>query len=301
MPKVDIIIPAYNAARYVALAIESVIAQTFDDWQIVLVDDGSKDNTAETVAPYIQSLGPKLRYLRQENRGVSAARNCAIQNSSSEFIAFLDADDIWLPDRLEQSLHRFENRPSLGLTYGLISWIDAEGHITGTYAGNSPKHAEGLIAPHIYTRMVELPCVTVTLRRKCLDDVGLFDETMHATEDRDLWLRIAQRYEIGFIPKVIALYRVSPGSATTDPTRMLNSQLHYIRKHYGSPGCGLRARQAALARVYKQRAEALKLCNRSREALLSSLRSVLLYPLHMGNFRTAGSLLLNWVRSPRRT
>ena len=102
MPKVDIIIPAYNAAKYLPAAIESVIAQTFEDWRIVLVDDGSTDNTAEVVAPYIDRLGPKLLYIKQANAGLPAARNAAIRNSSSEFLALLDADDVWLPDALEE-------------------------------------------------------------------------------------------------------------------------------------------------------------------------------------------------------
>jgi hypothetical protein len=188
----------------------------------------------------------------------------------------------------------------VGLTYGLIARIDPDGNVTETFAGNR-QHAQGQIAPYIYMRKVELPCVTVTIRRRCIDEVGLFDETMRATEDRDLWLRIAQKYEVGFIPRVIAYYRSSPGSATTDPTRMLNSQLHYIRKNYGSPGCGPRQRQAALARVYKQQAETLKNLNRPRQAWLSSLRALVLYPFDMDNLRTAASLLLNWARGPRRT
>src|SRR5271154_2282442 len=104
MPKVDVIIPAYNAAKYLAAAIESVIAQTFEDWRILLVDDGSTDNTAEVVAPFLERLGPKLRFIRQPNSGVSAARNTAIRNASAEFLALLDADDVWLPCRLAESL-----------------------------------------------------------------------------------------------------------------------------------------------------------------------------------------------------
>src|ERR1700730_8730588 len=89
MSKVDVIIPAYNAAKYLPTAIESVMAQTFEDWTIVLVDDGSTDNTAEAVAPYLKQLGPKLRYVKQANAGLPAARNAAIRNSSSEFLALL--------------------------------------------------------------------------------------------------------------------------------------------------------------------------------------------------------------------
>jgi glycosyltransferase involved in cell wall biosynthesis len=296
MPKVDVIIPAYNAARYLPTAIESVIAQTFEDWRIVLVDDGSTDNTAEVVAPFLQRLGPKLNYIRKPNGGVTAARNTAIQASTAEFLAFLDADDLWLPCRLSESLKALAEWPQAGLAYGLVTHIDPEGRLGETWEGNR-RNAEGHIAPYIYMRKVELPCVTVTLRRRCIDEVGIFDEAMRVTEDRDLWLRIALRYEVAFVPKVLAYYRVSPNSLSADSQQMLKAQLQFIRKHYGSEGCGLRSRQIAWARVYKQQAETLKKRNRPWDALMSSLRALALYPLDMDNPRTAGSLLLNWIRS----
>ena len=300
MAKVDVIIPAFNAAKYLPAAIESVISQTFDDWQILLVDDGSTDNTVEVVAPFLNRLGPKFKYIKQNNRGLPAARNAAILASTAELLALLDADDVWLPCRLSESLKALAERPQAGLAYGLVTTIDPEGRLGGTFEGN-PRYAEGHIAPYIYMRKVELPCPTITFRRTCVDEVGLFDETMRATEDRDLWLRIALKYEVALVPRVIAHYRVSPGSMSTDPNRMLKAQLMFIKKHYGAPGCGILARQIGWARAYKQRAEALKRQNRPWAALMSSLRAVALYPLDMDNPRTAGSLIWNWIGSPRRS
>jgi glycosyltransferase involved in cell wall biosynthesis len=296
MATVDIIIPAFNAAKYLPFALESVSSQTFDDWQILLVDDGSTDNTAEVVAPFLDRFGSKIKYIKQNNRGLPAARNTAIRASTAEFLALLDADDVWLPCRLSESLKAFAERPQVGLAYGLVTHIDQEGRLGGTFAGNR-RNAEGRIAPYIYMRKVELPCPTVTFRRQCIDEVGSFDEAMRATEDRDLWLRIALRYEVAFVPKVLAYYRQSPNSMSADSQRMLNAQLHFIRKHYGSAGCGLRSRQIAWARVYKQQAETLKRRNRPWDAMISSLQAVALYPLDMDNPRTAVSLLLNWIRS----
>ena len=299
MATVDIIIPAFNAARFLPFALESVVSQTFDDWRILLVDDGSTDNTAEAVAPFLDRLGSKIRYIKQENRGLPAARNTAIRASTAEFLALLDADDVWLPCRLSESLKILVERPQVGLVYGLITGIDQENRPGITWLGNL-SDADGHIAPQIYMRKVELPCPTITFRRKCVDEVGFFDETMRATEDRDLWLRIALRYEVGFVPKVLAYYRLSPNSMSTDPQRMLQAQLKFIRKHYGSEGCGLRPRQIALARSYKQRAEALKVQSQPWAALMSALQAVALYPFDMDNPRTAGSLLLNWIASLKR-
>jgi glycosyltransferase involved in cell wall biosynthesis len=294
MPKVDIIIPAYNAAKYLPTAIASVLGQTFEDWRILLIDDGSTDNTAEVVAPFIQQLGPKLQYIKQPNSGLPAARNTAIRNSSSEFLALLDADDVWLPCRLFESVKYFENHPQVGLSYSFVEIIDSTGE-TIKICDNIQEHAEGRIASYIYMRMVDMPCPTITFRRNCIDDVGLFDETLRASEDRDLWLRIAQRYEVGLVPTVLAQYRLAPGSMSTDSERMLKAQLQFIKKHYGSSGCGVIPRQIALSRCYKQRAEALRSRGDKMAALKSSAQALGLYPLDFNNVRTATSLLLSYV------
>jgi glycosyltransferase involved in cell wall biosynthesis len=300
MATVDVIIPAFNAAKTLRFALQSVLTQTFEDWQILLVDDGSTDNTAEEVAPFLDRLGSRISYIRQENRGLPAARNTAIRASTSEYLALLDADDAWLPSRLEESLKVLRQRPQAGLSYGLVTDIDPQDRPGVTWKGNL-SDAEGHIAPQIYMRTVDLPCPTITFRRRCVDEVGLFDESMRATEDRDLWLRLALRYEVAFVPRVIAYYRRSPDSMSADPQRMLQSQLQFIRKHYGAEGCGLRQRQIALARVYKQQAEALKQQGQFWPALKNALRAVALYPFDLDNPRTAASLVLHWIASRRRS
>src|SRR6202041_1378429 len=159
MATVDIIIPAFNAAKYLPFALESVSSQTFDDWQILLVDDGSTDNTADVVAPFLDRFGSKIKYIKQNNRGLPAARNTAIRASTAEFLALLDADDVWLPCRLSESLKVLTARPQAGLAYSQVKGIDPEGRIASTWMGN-PRNSEGHIAPHIYMRKVELPCPT---------------------------------------------------------------------------------------------------------------------------------------------
>jgi glycosyltransferase involved in cell wall biosynthesis len=295
VPTVDVIIPAFNAAKYLPVALESVASQTFSDWQIVVVDDGSTDNTAEVVTQFTDRFGPKLKYIRQENHGVTAARNVAIRASTSEFIAMLDADDVWLPCRLSDSIKALVEQPHAGIAYGLITYIDSEGRSLSTFGGNV-RHAYGRIAPYIYMRRVELPCVTVTIRRTCIDEVGLFDETLRTTEDRDLWLRIALRHEVAFVPKVLAYYRTSPGSLSSNSQRMLEAQLRFIRKHYGSEGCGLLPRQISWARAYKQRAEALSVEHQPRAALISAIQAVMIFPLDLDNIRTAASLIKKMLR-----
>jgi glycosyltransferase involved in cell wall biosynthesis len=292
MPKVDIIIPAYNAAKYLAAALASVEAQTFEDWRILLIDDGSTDNTAEVAAPFMARLGQRFTYIRQENQGLPAARNTAIRNSSAEYMALLDSDDIWLPCRLAESLSYLESHPRVGVCHSSVAFVDETGKILQTF--NTPqKHGEGMIAPYIYMRKVQLPCPTVTFRRRCIDTVGLFDETMRATEDRDLWFRIALHFEVGFIPKVLAHYRTSAASMSADPHRMLQAQLRFIGKHYGAPGCGILARRVALSQCYRQYAEALQFRGERWNALKSASRSLVFYPLDLTNLRSAAAILLH--------
>jgi glycosyltransferase involved in cell wall biosynthesis len=291
MATVGVIVPAFNAASTLPIALESVASQTFDDWQILLVDDGSTDDTAQVVAPFLERFGSKIKYIKQENRGLPAARNTAIRASTTEFLALLDADDVWLPCRLQESVKVLRERPQAGLAYGGITSIDQEGRPTGTFEGNR-EYAEGHIAPQIYMRKVALPCPTLTFRRRCIEEVGLFDETMRATEDRDLCLRIALRYEVAFVPGVIACYRVSPSSMTTDPHRMFQAQMQFIEKNYGAPGCGWMARRVALSQCYRQRADALSARRQPWAALVSSLRALVFDPFDHATARTAGTMLL---------
>ena len=294
MPTVDIILPAYNAAAFLPMALDSVVAQTFADWRILLVDDGSTDETAVIALRYAEQLGPKLHYIHQGNRGLPAARNTAIRHAEAEFLALLDADDVWLPQRLEASLRLFAGRPEIGLSYGLIEGIDSTGKVVGRFTERK-QHPEGWIAPLIYMRTMDLPCPTVTFRRSCVEQIGLFDETLRATEDRDLWVRIAQRFQVACVPEVIAQYRTSPQAMTTDPERMLRAQLQFVEKHFRSPGCGIRARRVALSWVYRQRAEALVKRGRTREAVSSALHAVALYPFETRNARTAAGVTRRWL------
>ncbi len=291
MSKFDVLIPAFNAAQFLPGAIESVMAQIEQDWHIIVVDDGSSDETPAAAAPYLDRLGSRMTYLRQNNSGPSAARNRGIRASDSPFIAFLDADDLWLPDRLARALPLLERDAETGLTYSGISRFREPGKIVDTFHGNTGK-AEGYVAEQIYTRGIELPCSSVTIRRAALETAGMFDETMHATEDRDLWLRIAQRYRIAFVPEVLVLYRMSENSQSSDPSRMLRTQTQFIRKHYGEPGCGWKARQAALARAYKQQAESFADRREFSMSLRHAVHATVLAPWAIGNLRTAASIAL---------
>jgi glycosyltransferase involved in cell wall biosynthesis len=290
MPKVDIIVPAYNAATYLTAALESVLEQTYSDWRILLVDDGSTDRTAEIAREFAQKCGRKMKIISQENSGLSAARNAALREASAEFIALLDADDIWLPGRLEKSVASVEGKSGIGLSYGSITYIDQQGMTQGTPLLET-RDAEGWIARGIYTRELNLPCPTILFRRECIEKVGFFDETLRAAEDRDLWLRIALQYQVARIPDVIALYRISSGSMSTDFNRMLEAQRIFIAKHFGASGCDAQARRLALSSSHRELAQTLAVRGHRTQALNSIAKAILLHPRDARNWRNGVAIL----------
>lgn len=294
----DVLIPAFNAAHFLPGAIESVLAQTEPDWHLVIVDDGSTDNTQEVLAPYLDQLRGRITCVVQQNRGLPAARNAGIRASSSPLIALLDADDLWLPNRLKDSLPLFDD-PQTGLTYGGIVRFRDPGIALDTFTGNDSSE-EGECATNIYVRRIELPCPSVTFRRSCLDRVGMFDEHLRATEDRDLWLRIAQQFQVHAVPAVVAWYRMSGSSMSSDLPRMLAAQEQFIQKHYREPGCGWFPRRLALARVHKQQAESYADRRQFRQAIRHAWHAVSLAPWQMANTRTAASVTLRGLAGRRR-
>ena len=300
MSKVDILIPAYNAAHFLPGALESVLAQTESGWRILLVDDGSTDATREVVQAFMtahaERLQGRLTYLYQPNRGLPAARNAGIRNSSSPLLALLDADDLWLPTRLEQSLRSMGEAPDAGLSYGGVSRFSQPGTLLDTFTTSRPGSSRRQMVRRLYTRAVAFPCPTVTFRRECVEAVGLFDETMRATEDRDLWLRIAQRYDVVFVPSVLALYRASSNSMSGDLPRMLQAQRVFIQKHSGEPGCGWAARRAALAGALQQQAQGYSARRQHTRALHFAAQAVALAPWYPRMWRTAASTLLEALR-----
>jgi glycosyltransferase involved in cell wall biosynthesis len=282
MPRVSVIVPAYNAARYLRNAIDSVVGQTYADWELIIVDDGSTDGTRALVRSYIAAQGDKLRYVFQTNRGLPAARNAGIRESQGEFIAILDADDMWLPSRLKRGVEVMDRAPDVGLVHSKVARINVDGDIV-SYLDFPKKYQAGKIAVDIFVRRANILCPTVLFRKRCLDVTGSFDETMRATEDRDLWFRIAEHYNVAYIDEVLAHWRLTPGSMTSDPDRMLKGQLVFVNKHYKRRACGWVTLQRALAQIYREQGDCYFSRGQLATALRHYLRSVLHNPVHPKN------------------
>jgi glycosyltransferase involved in cell wall biosynthesis len=223
MPTVSIIMPAYNPGRFLRPAIESAIAQSFTDWELVIVDDGSRQAFRADVPAH-----PAIRYLRQENGGPAVARNTGINNSTGEFIAFLDADDLWLPDKLARQIDLMRSRPEIGLCHTKFDCIDAQGTVTAAGSGRQfSSYAELLKGCALLTS-------TTLLRRSCLAKSGLFDPVFRGPEDYDFFLSVAKHFPTQFIDELLVHYRVHPQSLSSphgDMMHMFRATRSVLVKH----------------------------------------------------------------------
>lgn len=197
---VSVIIPTYNRPEYVRKAVESVMAQTFQDWELILVDDGSIDGTNEVLQSYVRQ-DRRIRALRQANGGTAAARNAGLREASGRYAAFLDDDDEWLPQMLAVEVAFMESHPEIGLCYSRLQILrEVNGKIDDSTV--FPK-VMGTGFPDLLTRCLIMPS-TAIIRRSCLTEVGGFDPAYALQDDFDLWLRFVQRFKIAALDRVLA-------------------------------------------------------------------------------------------------
>ncbi|MEC4813844.1 MAG: glycosyltransferase family 2 protein [Scytonema sp. PMC 1069.18] len=221
MPKVSVIIPAYNAMMYLPATLESVLQQTFTDFEVLIVNDGSSDNIVEWVGAIKDQ---RVKLLTQPNQGVSVARNTGISNSEGEYIAFLDADDLWESTKLDKQVRSLEAHPSVGLVYTWTAFIDECGKLTGV---SIVSHAEGNVWEQIVVRDMVSTGSSPMIRRVCFDTVGVFDSNIKIGEDRDMWSRIAAHYPFAVIKEPLTLYRRHDNN-TTKSSRKIVQELHKV-------------------------------------------------------------------------
>jgi len=208
-PLVSVIVPAYNAARYVGQAVESALSQTHGNTEVILVDDGSDDNTSEVVAPYLD----RIRYVRQENSGVYAARNAGTRISRGDYVAFLDADDVWETGKLAAQVDVMEKQPEYGAVHTDTSTIDREGRLIRRSVNSRRQSKNGMVFEEFFEQnMAVILLSTVLIRRECFEALGDFDERFPMVTDYGFFLELAFRYPIGYIPESLVRYRMTPGS-----------------------------------------------------------------------------------------
>ena len=226
-PLVSVIVPAYDVTDYIGDALNSVLAQTFKDYEIILINDGSSDTEAleRALAPFM----PRIVYIKQENRGVSAARNKGIAAARGQFVAFLDGDDTWLPHYLEIQVARIQTDPSIDVLYPNAVLFGG-----GAVAGEEFMTACPSNGEVTFERLLLQECNVSNCsiaRRDMIVSAGLFDESLHSVEDFDLWLRVIKRGgRIAYHRDVLARYRRRPGSLTADPVSLSEHILKVLKK-----------------------------------------------------------------------
>lgn len=246
MPKVSVIIPAYNAMTYLPETLSSVLEQTFSNFEVLIVNDGSSDHIEE----WASKLTPRVQLIAQANQGPSAARNTGIAMAKGEYIAFVDADDLWEPTKLEKQVRCLDDNPTVGLVYNWTSIVDEQGKATGRVITSD---AQGDVLRQILERNI-IYCPSVMVRRCCFDMVGLFEPDLRFNEDWEMWIRIASHYHFAVTKEPLVHYRQHPKNSSKNWKLMeegyrlviekafesVPSELEYLKNHsYGHANLSL--------------------------------------------------------------
>jgi len=225
-PLVSIIVPIYNAADYLEATIKSVIAQSYSNWELILVDDGSTDNVYDIIKPFLND--GRIRYLSKKNTGVSDTRNVGVNASTGIYLCFLDADDIFLTNNIEEKVNFLNNNPGIPLVHGNTEIINENGLATGEY--NEGK-AGYILNTLLLWDGTNIPGPSsIMLKRDVFYEVGGWDTSFSTAADQDFFFSIAAKYPIGHINKVLTGYRVLPNSMSRNIAVMEKDHIAVYKK-----------------------------------------------------------------------
>ena len=229
MPQISIIIPAYNAERTIIETLQSVWQQTFQDFEIIIINDGSTDRTVEL----IQTIkDPRLKIFSYENGGLPVARNRGITRATGKFIAFLDADDLWTADKLELQLKALQQNSQAGVAYSWTCFMDVDKQGKVSFLPSSQYSFSGNVYENLLISDFVHSGSNTLIRREAIDTAGEFDPTLKSCEDWDYWLRLAAKWHFVVIPKYHILYRRTPGAMSSKVEVMKEASLISIEKAY---------------------------------------------------------------------
>lgn len=224
MSKVSVIIPTYNRAQYIAEAIDSVLNQTYQDFEIIIVDDGSTDNTKEIIKPYLDDYSNKIRYFYQKNKGISAARNMAINKAREDYIAFLDSDDRWLPEKLEKQMKVIKDE-NINFVYSAM-YVENNGRMTNRIIPANP--ATDFLG--LLTKNQSIAMATTIIKKEYITKTGMFDETLTVSVDYDLWLRVLLKYKVKYLKEPLTIYREHADNITKNIENVKKSGIVICQK-----------------------------------------------------------------------
>jgi glycosyltransferase involved in cell wall biosynthesis len=246
MPLISVVIPVYNGEKTIRETLESVLNQTFQDFEIIVINDGSSDATLKIVSSL---KAPGLKVFSYPNVGQSASRNRGFSHSTGEFIAFLDADDLWTPNKLEAQLKALQDNPQAAVAYSWSDFIDESGQFLRAASRSS-------VSGDVYAKLLLTDfldnCSNPLIRRQALIEVGGFDESFRPADDWDMWLRLAARYHFVVVPAPQILYRLSANSESSNLLRMESASVRVIERTFNQAPASLQhLRKHSLANIYK--------------------------------------------------
>jgi len=220
---VSVIIPTYNCADFLPEALNSVLCQTWRDLEIVVVDDGSTDSTREVVEKY----GDRIRYFHKRNEGPSSARNMGIKEARGTYVAFLDSDDLWEPEKLRIQMDFMAEHPDVRL-------VCTDSRLMGSRGQRHMKlkrDCVGNLFPLLYVKSF-VRTSTVLMAGDCFQEIGYFDESYRSAEDYDVWLRVAKRYPIAYLNQPLVRYRKHESNVSHDKITLRHNALRVLKTHY---------------------------------------------------------------------
>lgn len=229
-PTLSIVMPTHNRAGYISIAIESVLQQTYQDWELLIVDDGSTDDTKSVVEPFLKR-DARIRYIHQDqNKGIAFTRNNGVAQARGRYIAMLDSDDAWAsPDKLARQIAVLNADPELGIIGTWLEIIDEKGVHTGQQLSYAQDDA-GIRSKEIYKNAFAQS--SVIFRKEAFEKAGGYDGRFVVTDDHDLWLKIGRSYRFATLPSYDLLYRKHSGNITrTRRITAAHEELEILRRH----------------------------------------------------------------------
>ena len=222
---VTIIMPVYNGEKYIQEAINSIINQTYSNWELVIVDDGSTDNTASIIKKFDDS---RIKYVYQKNQGPSAARNKGIGLAEGNYIAFIDADDMYVKDKLEKQVAYLEETPAVDIVYNDIKVIDVSSRVLYTLKSEGIyQNREDFLSVLLFRQIIPLP-PSILAKKKCFEKIRFNTKYVHG-EDYDLTIRLAQENKYGYLKESLYLYRRHENNLTNDHNKQLQAEIKVVK------------------------------------------------------------------------
>jgi len=226
MPRVSVILPAYNAEDTLAETVCSILDQHYEDFELLVCDDGSTDGTLRVVEEFRDS---RIRIIKMDHSGLAATRNRGLERVGEEFVAFIDADDLWSPDKLGSQVRRLEQCPDVAAVYSWTVFVDESGR---SLFAQDPVYCQGDVLPDLLLGCFVGSGSNLMARRACLSAVGNFDSGLKTTEDWDCWLRLARRWSFALVPRFQVSYRIRSAAISGNIGQIRTDQATVIRRAF---------------------------------------------------------------------